>query len=184
MALWLYGNGLGRHYGTMALWLYGSMELWHYGSMALWLYGTMALWHYGSMALWHYGSMARLTKISPPPIPNIFICASISSCHHVMCRYVCQVVQVNQVDYGHYGHYGQISQISKISQVSQARNSAPYRALFSSFCGGCFVVPSFARPSAIAPVAPTMPLLPLPCPCCPPGHTYPPSLDPFPPPEA
>jgi hypothetical protein len=39
MALWLYGNGLGRHYG--------------YGTMA------MALWHYGTMALWHHGTKAR-----------------------------------------------------------------------------------------------------------------------------
>jgi hypothetical protein len=37
MALWLYGNGIGRQYG----------------------YGTMALWHYGTMALCHYGTMAR-----------------------------------------------------------------------------------------------------------------------------
>jgi hypothetical protein len=28
MALWLYGIGLRRHYGTMALWHYGNMELW------------------------------------------------------------------------------------------------------------------------------------------------------------
>jgi hypothetical protein len=28
MALWLYGNGLGRHYG------YGTMELWNYVTMA------------------------------------------------------------------------------------------------------------------------------------------------------
>jgi hypothetical protein len=46
--------------------------------------------------------------------------------------------------------------VGAIRKIYITRNSAPYRALFSSSCGGL-----------VALVAPTLPLLPQPCPCCP-----------------
>jgi hypothetical protein len=68
-----------------------------------------------------------------------------------------QVAQINQMDQVELvEHVKQVTDFSTF-RFSDTRNSAPYRARFSSSCGG---LRCFARPSDCAPVAPTLPLLP------------------------